>query len=470
MSKGYVIVAQNNLDYNYRIAPNHNLVPQYEGIHVDVWYKELPYIKGQHIYNNGSVYKVNKTSKTSTNFEELDLKLIVKNVRLIDDENTQLDFYRAHTNDLVLSNNKLYTVKQQDNKISHELTSIYKGIHVDVYYDNLEYITNQHVLKNNIVYKMTCDSTIVDDSTAEIIVTDIKLYEDANKSLWFEDAKAGDKVLYYNHLFQLEPVVFDDYIKQACYLAASLHKFNANAKISVITNDIIPEEYTKLFDHIIPIPYGDAAANSIWKVENRWKVYHSTPYDETVVFDTDMFILQDISSWWDYFDNYELYFTTQVKTYRDKLVTSDAYRKTFVANNLPNIYTGMYYFKKCKIADDFFDMLELICKDWEIFYEKFLPKDTPFNLSIDVASALAIMILGIEDKVTNKQNTEITFIHMKPKIQEWRRYHDSWQASLGVYFDQNTELKLGNHRQSGILHYTESNFLDNIEIESILNV
>ena len=35
---------------------------------------------------------------------------------------------------------------------------------------------------------------------------------------------------------------------------------------------------------------------------------------------------------------------------------------------------------------------------------------------------------------------------------------------------QNTKLKLGNHCQFGILHYTESNFLDNIEIESILNV
>lgn len=469
MSKGYVIVAQNNLDYNYRISPNHSLQPQYSGIHVDVWYKELSYIKGQHIYNNRSVYKVNKTSKTSTNFEDLDLQLIVKDVRLINDENTRLEYHRAHKNDLVLSNNKLYTVKQQDNKIPYELTSIYKGIHVDVYYNNLDYVTDQHVLKDNIVYKMTCDSKDINKSTAEIIVTDIKLYEDANKSLWFEDAKAGDKVLYYNHLFQLEPVVFDDYIKQACYLAASLHKFNANAKISVMTNDIIPEEYKGLFDHIIPIPYGDDAANSSWKVENRWKVYHSTPYDETVVFDADMFILQDISSWWDYFNNYELYFTTQVKTYRDKLVTSDAYRKTFVANNLPNIYTGMYYFKKCKLADDFFDMLELICKDWKIFYEKFLPNETPFNLSIDVASALAIMILGIEDKVTNKQNTEITFTHMKPRIQEWKQYGESWQESLGVYFNQNTKLKLGNHCQFGILHYTESNFLDNIEIESIIN-
>jgi hypothetical protein len=277
-------------------------------------------------------------------------------------------------------------------------------------------------------------------------------------------------VLYYNHLHQLEPIVLNDYVKQACYLAASLHKFNANAKISIMTNDEIPKEYTNLFDHIIPIPYGDDAANSKWKIENRWKVYHSTPYNETIVFDADMFVLQDITSWWDYFDNYELYFTTQVKTYRDKLVNSNAYRKTFAANNLPNIYTGMYYFKKCKLADDFFDMLEIICKDWKIFYEKFLPNETPFNLSIDVASALAIMILGIEDKVTNKRNTEITFTHMKPRVQEWKRYGDSWQQSIGVYFNNNLDLKLGNYKQNGILHYTETSFLENIELERFLNV
>jgi hypothetical protein len=470
MSKGYVIVAQNNIDYNYRIAPNHSLQPQYEGIHVDVWYKELVYIKGQHIYNNKCVYKLKTTSAPNANFEELNLELIIKNVRLIDDENNNLNFHRAHLNDLVLSNNKLYTIKEEDDKKPYKLKSIYKGIFIDVYYKELSYVTGQHVFKDNIVYRMKYDSKIVDETTADIIVTDIKLYEDANKSLWFEDAMAGDKVLYYNHLHQLEPIVLNDYVKQACYLAASLHKFNANAKISIMTNDEIPKEYTNLFDHIIPIPYGDDAANSKWKIENRWKVYHSTPYNETIVFDADMFVLQDITSWWDYFDNYELYFTTQVKTYRDKLVNSNAYRKTFAANNLPNIYTGMYYFKKCKLADDFFDMLEIICKDWKIFYEKFLPNETPFNLSIDVASALAIMILGIEDKVTNKRNTEITFTHMKPRVQEWKRYGDSWQQSIGVYFNNNLDLKLGNYKQNGILHYTETSFLENIELERFLNV
>ena len=469
MDRGYVIVAQNTIDYNYRIAPNHKLERQYEGIHVDIWYEKLSYIKGQHIYNNRSVYRVCKTSESNTKFEELDLQLIVKHVRLIDDNNIYLNYHRAHKGDLVLRKNKLYTIIEQDSSTHYDLTPIFKGVYVDIYYDELTFIADQHVFKDGIVYRMNHDSKIVDQTTADIIISDIKLYEDSNKSLWFEDAKAGEQILYYNRLYQLEPIILDDYIKQACHLAASLHKFNTNARISVITNDVIPDEYKDLFDHIIPIPYGDDAENSLWKVENRWKVYHSTPYAETVVFDTDMFILQDISSWWKYFNNYELYFTTQVKTYRNKLVTNNSYRKTFVANDLPNIYTGMYYFKKCKLAEDFFKILELICKNWRLFYDKFLPKETPESLSIDVAAALSVLILDIEDKVTNKQKTEITFTHMKSRAQEWKRYNDSWQDSLGIYFNKNVELKLGNYKQTGILHYTESSFLDNIKIESIID-
>ena len=39
-----------------------------------------------------------------------------------------------------------------------------------------------------------------------------------------------------------------DYVKQACILALSIHKFNKNQKISIITNDKVPEKYKILFD------------------------------------------------------------------------------------------------------------------------------------------------------------------------------------------------------------------------------
>ena len=43
----------------------------------------------------------------------------------------------------------------------------------------------------------------------------------------------------------------DNYVEQAALLAMSLHTYN-NAKISLITNDEVPQEYIRLFDKIIP--------------------------------------------------------------------------------------------------------------------------------------------------------------------------------------------------------------------------
>ena len=49
-----------------------------------------------------------------------------------------------------------------------------------------------------------------------------------------------------------------DYVRQACLLAVSIHKFNNSQNISLITNDQVPKKYRVLFDKIIPIQKDDA--------------------------------------------------------------------------------------------------------------------------------------------------------------------------------------------------------------------
>jgi hypothetical protein len=251
-----------------------------------------------------------------------------------------------------------------------------------------------------------------------------------------------------------------NYVEQACLLALSLQYTNPNSKISVITNDEVPNEYKPLFDSIIPIPWTDNAVDSDWKIENRWKIYHASPYDETIVLDTDMLILQDISTWWEFLSNYDLYFTSQVYTYRGNVVTGDYYRKTFTSNHLPNIYSGLHYFKKCDFSHEFYNHLELVVNNWQRFYEVFLKADSrPDFCSIDVCAAIVTLILDCEDQITNKISKFPTFTHMKPHIQDWIVVKPRWQDSVDVYFSSNGTLKLGNHNQTGILHYTEDDFI-----------
>ena len=252
----------------------------------------------------------------------------------------------------------------------------------------------------------------------------------------------------------------DNYVEQAALLAMSLHTYN-DVPISLITNDQVPEEYVSLFDKIIPIPFGDSAKVSDWKIENRWKIYHASPYDETIVMDTDMLVLQNIDVWWDFLSNYEVFYTSNVLTYKGETANTSYYRKTFIDNELPNLFCGLHYFKKSDFAQQFYTWLELVVNNWETFYEQHLKATTrPKHVSIDVCSAIVVKILNCEAVVTNKVAKFPSFTHMKPYCQGWNTVQTSWQDQIGVYISKDGSTKLGNYAQTGILHYTEKDFVE----------
>lgn len=261
-----------------------------------------------------------------------------------------------------------------------------------------------------------------------------------------------------------------DYVQQACLLAMSVAVTNPNTKISIITNDIVPSEYIKLFDKIIPIPFGDDAKESGWKTENRWKIFHASPYTKTLVMDVDTLILQDISSWWEFFSNYKLFFTSKVYTYRGDETESSYYRRTFKSNNLPNLYSGLHYFEKSDMALEFYQWLELITKNWELFYGKYAKNDYPGRSSIDVSSAIAAKILDCEHEITNSKSTIPYFVHMKPMNQGWQLPKQNWRDCVGVYITRNCDLKIGNYIQKGVFHYTEKEFVTDAIINRYRNL
>jgi hypothetical protein len=251
----------------------------------------------------------------------------------------------------------------------------------------------------------------------------------------------------------------DNYVEQACLLAMSVHVSNPSIPISVITNDRVPAEFQNLFDNIIPIPFGDGAKRSEWKIENRWKIYHASPYEKTIVMDTDALVLQNITGWLTFLDHYDLYFTNKVYTYRQELVTSTAYRKTFVENNLANLYSGFHYFKRSDFVHEFYAWLEIIMKNWKEFYKSYLTENCPEQCSVDVSAAIAAKIMDCENEITNNLIDIPRFTHMKPFAQNWKSPETSWQKCVGTYINDNCDIKIGNHAQAGILHYTENSFI-----------
>lgn len=262
----------------------------------------------------------------------------------------------------------------------------------------------------------------------------------------------------------------ENYVNQACLLAMSLKVTNPDEKISIVTDDQVPKEYQELFDKTIPIPYGDDAKESSWKIENRWKIYHATPYDRTIVLDTDMLVLQDISTWWNFLSNYELFFTSKVYTYRAEIVIDDYYRKAFTENQLPNLYAGLHYFEKSEFAQEFYKWMELITQNWELFYGQYVKSHYPKGPSMDLTASITAKILDCENLITNSIAKFPSFTHMKPRVQNWNKVIERWQDYVRVYIDRDCNIQIGSYNQNGILHYTEKDFANQKIFERYRNL
>jgi hypothetical protein len=250
-----------------------------------------------------------------------------------------------------------------------------------------------------------------------------------------------------------------DYIRQAYALALSVLANSPRTNVSLITNDDVNPTYQKVFDKIIPIPWGDSAKNNQWKIDNRWKVYHVTPYENTVVMDVDMLVLDNISTiWQDFKKSPSLLFTKNVKTYRNELITSRYYRRAFDSNNLPNAYSGLYQFSKSDETKTFFVLLDVIMKNWQTFYNKFAPNSRQDWCSVDLSVAIALKILDMQGYYLDK--SLLTFTHMKSRLQNLNNPPVKWTDALSVDFGDNG-LYINGYKQSSVLHYVEDEFLTN---------
>lgn len=258
-----------------------------------------------------------------------------------------------------------------------------------------------------------------------------------------------------------------DYLQQAYALALNLKLTqstvnNLTVCVDANTKKLITAKHKAVFDNIVDIPWNDDAESASWKINNKWKYYYMSPYDETVILDTDMIFPTDVSYWWDIMSQHDVWSTTHVRTYRGDIVTSNYYRHYFVANKLPNVYTAFFYFKKSELASELFAMIEIIFQHWQRMFYKYMPKGKPDWLSGDVAFALAMQLLGIEHLCTKDNVKSIpSFVHMKSHVQDIpdTQISDKWTNTLPTYYKSYNDFKIGNFQQTYPFHYVEKDWL-----------
>lgn len=216
-----------------------------------------------------------------------------------------------------------------------------------------------------------------------------------------------------------------------------------------------------VFDHVI-----EWGQETFW--DGRSWMDQLSPFDNTVCLDADMLFLRDYSHWAEYFiENSELYIANKSFTYRGETVTDQYYRKAFVKNQLPNLYSFYTFFKKdSELAKEFFNLGRDIIKNPVEFANTFLSEHKPKILGTDEAFALAAKILDITDVISHDLDFP-RVVHMKPMIQNWPWPASAWSDHVGFYLNNKGHLKIGNYQQQDIVHYVEKDKM-NREMISIL--
>lgn len=263
----------------------------------------------------------------------------------------------------------------------------------------------------------------------------------------------------------------DLYLRTAYAMALSLklsQTTDSKLSVGITPGANVPAKYREVFDQVIDIPWKDHAADSPWKLENEWKAIYMTPYDHTVKLDADMLFFRDLSLWWDILEKSEGVFATKVMSYRNEMSNDMTYRQTWVENDLPNIYTAFFSFKKTPRVFELFQLAEEIYNNWERYYVEFLvPTSRPNYVSTDLVFALAVKILGFQELNQYPHIDVPTFVHMKTKLQHWDEsvVDEQWTELLPQYFTPDCVLKIGSYTQTFPFHYHQKQFLTDEMVE-----
>jgi hypothetical protein len=220
-------------------------------------------------------------------------------------------------------------------------------------------------------------------------------------------------------------------------LARSIRQWHPDANIAVVTTK---RSSDPVFDHVIPLPYGNHKGFA-----NDWQMFASSPYRQTIKLEADMIAASPVDHWWTLFEQRDVVISQGCRTFYDQPAASRYYRKIFDQNNLPDVYNAITYWRLSQTARDFFDLVRAIFEHWDHYQKLLRFCDEP--PTTDVIYAIAAMIMGTE-QVTLPAGLGPTIVHMKRHINPIQS--DDWTKDLVWESDP---FRINTVAQWGFVHY-----------------
>ena len=213
-----------------------------------------------------------------------------------------------------------------------------------------------------------------------------------------------------------------DYIAMATANAKNIKTHMQNNKVALITNMegkslLQAKGYIQYFDHVVIIdadgqgvgpntnPQVNTRAMRIgtetirlpWKNQSRTDAYDLSPYDETLLLDSDYFVFDDML---------DKVFNTDANILCGKHVEEMSYQDALIDyerlhhQSVKLFWATVLYFKKSTEAQMMFNIMKMVKKNWQ-YYGRLYKFDSSRTYRNDFAVSIALhMMMG------KKENTE----------------------------------------------------------------
>jgi hypothetical protein len=198
------------------------------------------------------------------------------------------------------------------------------------------------------------------------------------------------------------------------------------------------------------LPYGDQGG---WA--NDWQMFAASPYRQTIKLEADMIAASPVDHWWTLFEKRDVVVSQGARTFYNEPAQSRFYRKFFDANNLPDVYNAVTYWRLSKTAQEFFAVVKNIFENWDQWRTIFkYSEPTP---STDAVYAIAAMALGVEN-VTLPKDYGPQIVHMKKHVQPIHSHN--WTQEL-TWEHLAPGLRINTVTQFGFVHYHIKDWITN---------
>lgn len=262
-----------------------------------------------------------------------------------------------------------------------------------------------------------------------------------------------------------------DYLKLAYVQALQFKVTNPTLRYAIIvdqqTNKDLPNLKYNPFDHVIVLNEDYNHEGSQWKLANECQIFKLSPFKETFKVEADLLLPKTITHILPILRSKDVVISTGCKDFQGNISNVRTYRQFFDQNNLPDLYSGLMYFRYSQFASKFFEIARNSMHDWTNVKNFALKNCREEYPSTDVLFSVTALIMGIENCSIPTLDC-FNFIHLKPAINQWLNSYE-WH-DLVMYEFNDAILRVNNLNLLDPTHYQSKNFINEEIIQHFENL